>query len=235
MQMASVIFPFRRIFRLLELERRWWHRFGVVFFFTVLLCASLYTAGVTFTMFAPPATMPVIQSGDIFDQVTAEQQLHPAIDDAATQPMIDPHGVVHQVAMDNVMEALKVGDQRVVQMIDPQEIRRWVPEDKIQTAIENGGRVAPSVALDMSTLTPLDKTVEMPDGSTSRFAGTMPDGTIQVQWNHAKSRRRFTAVLWAILLSITTALFINYLFQTLYRLLLYVIFGNRPTPPKLAS
>jgi hypothetical protein len=255
MRIASIAFPFRPTFQRLELEKRWWHRLCVVIFFSLLLCTALFAVWGAYTVFAPQVpTMPDIQAGDIFDQVAAAKQqathppiyldpatgermtgTQPAIDyDAlarksgaiSVQPMIDQQRNVHQIPMDKVIDALEAGDQRVVDMYDPKGNRGWIPEDKVQAALKMGFTIAKPVTLDLSKAHPLDKTIQMPDGSTSRFAPTVSDDAIKAQWSHAKIRQPLKAIMWAALITIAAALFISYLCQLAYRALLFVIFGN---------
>lgn len=255
MRAAAIVFPFVQTFRRLELEKRWWHRLCAVIFFAVLLCTAVFAAWVAYTAFAPQvATTPDIHVCDIFDQVAAEQQhqnvpsggcldissgLVPkqsaTVDHDAlakkfggipVQPMIDPQGTVQQVPIEQVNAALAAGSKRVVAMFAPDGIKRWIPEDEVQTAIQHGGKFADSVILDFSKAQPLKKSIQMPDGSTSTFAGTVSDDSIKAQWSHAKTRQALKATMWAGLITIASALFISYLFQLAYRALLYVIFGN---------
>lgn len=71
----------------------------------------------------------------------------------------------------------------------------------------------------------LKKAVEMPDGSTSIFAGNVLDNAIKAQWNKAKTRQTLKAIAWAALITLAVTLLASYLFQIAYRALLYVVFG----------
>lgn len=255
MQAASIAFPIRQTFQRLELEKRWWHRLCVVVFFVVLLGTAVFTAWIAYSVFAPQvATMPDVHVCDVFDQVAAEQQ-HQNVPDGGcldissglvpeqqstvdydasakrfggtpVQPMIDAQHTVHQIPTDKVIDALEAGDQRVVDMYAPQGDRGWIPEDKVQAAIKAGFKIAEPVTLDSSKVKPSSKSIQMPDGSNSTFAGTVSDDAIRKQWNHAKTAQILKAIVWAGLLTIAVALFINYFLQGAYRALLYVIFGN---------
>jgi hypothetical protein len=257
MQAASIVFPFRPTFRRLKLEKRWWHRLSVVIFFVALLGVTAFTAVVSYSVFTPQIqTMPDIHVCDIFDQVTAEQQhqnvpnggcldissgLVPkqqstdpwavvAVDGKPVQPMIDPQGTVQQVPINQVNAALMAGSKRVVAIFAPDGIKRWIPEDEVQIAIQHGGKFADSVTLDFSKAQPSLKSIQMPDGSTSTFAGTVSDDSIKAQWSHAKTVQTWKAVGWTGLLTVAIALFVNYLLQGSYRALLYVIFGRVAHP-----
>jgi hypothetical protein len=141
------------------------------------------------------------------------------------QSMIDSQYVVHQVPMDKVIDALEAGEQRVVDMYSPDGQRGWIPEDKVQAAIKAGFKVATSATLDYSKAQLLDKTIEMPNGSTSHFASTVSDDVIRKQWNHAKNVQTWKAVGAAVLSIVVVTLFVSYVLQGAYRALLYVIFG----------
>jgi hypothetical protein len=252
MKAVSFAFPFRPTFLRLDLERRWWHRLCVVIFFVVLLSTAAFAAWIGYAVFAPQVvTTPDIRVCDIFDQVAAEQQhqnvpsggcldissgLVPkqqstdpwvvvAVDGKPVQPMIDLQGTVQQVPTDQVNAALAAGSKRVVAIYAPNGIKRWIPEDEVRTAIQHGGKFAGSGSIDMSTYKPLDKTIQMPDGSTLTFAGTVSNDAIKAQWGHAKAQQTLKAIMWAGLIAIASVLFVSYLFQLAYRALLYVIFG----------
>jgi hypothetical protein len=239
MRVASIAFPFRPTFQRLELEKRWWHRLAVVIFSVMLLGAAAFTAWVTYSVFAPQVdTMPAIQTAPVYlDPATGEPitPTQPAIGYDAlakqyggipVQPMIDPQYMVHQIPMDKVIDALEAGDQRVVDMYDPKGKRGWIPEVQVQAAIKSGFKIAKPVTLDFNKAQPLNKSIQMPDGSTSAFANTLSDDAIKAQWNRAKTRQTLKAVAWAGLFTIAIALFINYMLRGAYRALLYVIFGN---------
>ena len=250
---ASFVFPFRPTFRRFELEKHWWHRLSVVIFFVVLLGTAVFAAWIAYSVFTPRiATMPDIHVCDIFDQVAAEQQhqnvpnggcldissgLVPkqqptdpwsvvAVDGKSVQPMIDPRGTVQQVPIEQVNTALAAGSKRVVAMFAPNGVKRWIPEDEVQTAIQHGGAFADSAALGFNKAQPLNKSIQMPDGSMSTFSATVSDENIKAQWRRAKTRQTLKAVTWAGLIAIASALFISYLLQLVYRALLYVIFGS---------
>lgn len=330
MRVASVAFPFRTTFQRLELAKRWWHRLSVVIFFVVLLGIAVFTAVVSYSVFAPRIqAMPDIHVCDIFDQVAAEQQhqtvpdggcsnissglvptaqaelsttteidniladndrtvlptnvplpphgahlslslkqfgqrikakypVYHDIDDedlahrvlnkypqywnyitaedkqswftrnapAAFQPMIDPQGTIHQIPIDSVLEALKAGDKRVVEMYDPQGTKRWIPEDEVQAAIKAGGKIAVPELLGFSIGPPPAKAIEMPNGTTALFAGTVSDDAIKTKWNHVKLVETWKSIGWAALFTLAACLFFTYILQAAYRVLLYVIFGN---------
>jgi hypothetical protein len=253
MRASSVAFPFRPTFRRLELEKRWWHRLGVVSLFVVLFATGAFTAWVTRSAFAPQVvTMPEIQVSDIFDQAAAEQQhqevpnggcldmssgLVPkqqstdpwavvAVDGKFVQPMIDPHGTVQQVPINQVNAALAAGNKRIVAMFAPNGDKRWVAEDEVQAAIQHGGKFADSVTPAGNRPQPLNKSIQMPDGSISIFAGTVSDDLIKAQWDHSKGRQSLRAVAWSGLFTLAITLLVSYMLQGLYRALLYVIVGN---------
>jgi hypothetical protein len=144
----------------------------------------------------------------------------------AVQSMIDQQHVVHQIPMDKVIDALEAGDQRVVDMYDPKGNGGWIPEDKVREAIAAGFTIAKPVTLDKSSFKPLDKTIQMPDGSIETFAGTVTNDAIKAQWNHAKNHQIRIAMMWTGLFAIVGALFVLFSLQGAYRVLLYIIFGS---------
>jgi hypothetical protein len=117
-------------------------------------------------------TMPDIQVGDIFDEVAPEQHSTASISSAGTvsewdangkplpsnpaywtvvgkpvQPTIDPQGTVQLVPIDQVNAALAAGSQGVVAVFAHDGIERWIPGDKVKSAIRNGGKFADPVSL----------------------------------------------------------------------------------------
>lgn len=78
----------------------------------------------------------------------------------------------------------------------------------------------------------MQKTIEMPDGTTVKYPGTTPDETINAEWKHKRSIAEAKAMIfgfgWAVL---ATVLF-SYSLQAAYRALVYVIYGAkaRATP-----
>jgi hypothetical protein len=227
MQAISFAFPFRPTFRRLDLEKRWWHRLGVVIFFLVLLGTAFFTIWVVYSVFAPQiTTMPDVQVGDIFDQVAAEKQQNAPNTPSGTMMGWDAQG--------NPIDA-QGNPIRQPQIIPPPPSGTIVKNDPYAPY---GGHIVKQPAtgapiFDMSkavpiesTYKPLDKTIQMPDGSTSRFAGTVSDDSIKAQWRHSKTRQTLKAMTWAALITIVVALFISYLLQATYRALLYVIYGS---------
>lgn len=108
MKFMPILFPFKRTFQHLELDKRWWHRLCVVMFFVMLFVSLISTAWLTFFTFAPQVTtMPEIQHGDVFDQVEADEQqakietILTENERAQLQPNVPvpPHGYYSQNAM----------------------------------------------------------------------------------------------------------------------------------------
>jgi hypothetical protein len=84
--------------------------------------------------------------------------------------------------------------------------------------------MAPSaVSIDWSA--PIKATVYMPDGTAGEFVGKS-DAEIKAIWNKALQKAARKAWLLSIAIAIVATLAFSYLLQSLYRALLYVVFGS---------
>jgi hypothetical protein len=72
---------------------------------------------------------------------------------------------------------------------------------------------------------PLKAKVNMPDGTLGEFVGKS-EAEITVAWNKALHKAVFTAWLLSFAIAIAMTLASSYLFQSLYRTLLYVVYGS---------
>ena len=72
---------------------------------------------------------------------------------------------------------------------------------------------------------PLKAKVYMPDGTTAEFVGKS-DAEITASWNKALHKALFKACTLSIAIAIFVTLSFSYLLQSLYRALLYVVFGS---------
>jgi hypothetical protein len=70
------------------------------------------------------------------------------------------------------------------------------------------------------------RTVQMPDGTWATFPINMSDEAIHTLWTRAKRHQLLSAIFWAALVSVFATLAVNYVFQGVYRLLLYT-FGSK--------
>lgn len=110
------------------------------------------------------------------------------------------------------------------------------PEDATQIAPEvtrpdaNGFSIgSPSQhapVLDMGKSIPIDASVEMPNGHYKQFVGTSRRD-IEAEWNRALHKAIIKQWLFGICIPILFTLAFNYLLQSSYRALLYVIYGAR--------
>jgi hypothetical protein len=73
----------------------------------------------------------------------------------------------------------------------------------------------------------LQKTVIAPDGSTTAYPGSTPDGTIHAEWNRRQAAAKDKAMLLGIMWAIIAGLVLSYLLQGGYRALMYVVYGAR--------
>jgi hypothetical protein len=110
---------------------------------------------------------------------------------------------------------------------------------------EWGGQNPNGVLLDFSSMQPLDsnappvqlppivqKTIEMPDGTTVKYPGTTPDETINAEWKHKRSIAEAKAMIFGFCWAVLATVLFSYLLQAAYRALVYVIYGAkaRATP-----
>jgi hypothetical protein len=82
---------------------------------------------------------------------------------------------------------------------------------------------APEVPIDYSA--PLKAKVDMPDGTTGEFVGKS-EAEITAVWNKALHKAVRNARLLSIGIVIAVTLAFSYLLQSLYRTLLYVVYGS---------
>jgi hypothetical protein len=116
------------------------------------------------------------------------------------------------------------------QTVNPGDVQSLKPGDPIPTnaTIDESAASAnlpPGFVLDDVSGS---KTVQMPDGSTATFPGSMSDAAIKAHWTHAEHRQLLSALLFAGLIAIVSTLILSYALQVAYRALLYVIFGGKP-------
>ena len=69
--------------------------------------------------------------------------------------------------------------------------------------------------------------VQMPNGTWTTFPFSVSNEEIHASWERAKRHQLLSAMHWAALLSAFAALAVNYVFQGVYRLLLYVTFRRK--------
>jgi hypothetical protein len=233
MQAVSLVFPFRQTFQRLELEKCWWHRLCVAAFFAALSAAFALIAWATYVASQPQ----VDQMPDILETVDDQPVIRSGVDVGAI--LGNEQGIVsdHSASLSQFGQMIKA-KYPVYDTYKDEDIARLVldvypqyrsaisdvPPFRVPKAPDSDG----SPVIDPLSYRPIVdiKTIQMPDGSTSRFAPTVSDDAIKAQWSHAKTRLTFKALAWAGSYSIASALFISYLLQLVYRSLLYVIFGN---------
>lgn len=249
MRIVSVVFPFRSTFRRLELEKRWWHRLFIVIFFVALFGTAVFTVWVTYAVFAPQVqAMPeIVSMVDTTQPGLSTQTDIDAILTANDRSLLPsgatllPHGyhLDHSITLKQLGEKIKAKFP-VYGSLDDEALARSVlakypqyrsvvsdADHNIQIDPRTGERVSPTTDnLDLTSFQPIIKTIQMPDGSTAKFAVTVSDDSITAQWNRAEHHRILAAIMWASLFSIVVFLFVNYLLQVAYRALLYVIFGS---------
>lgn len=227
MRAISFAFPFRSTFRRLELEKRWWHRLCVVTFHAVLLGTTVFSAWVSYSVFAPQiTTMPDIEL-NIQDWTTINSPTPtPLFDMSKAVPIIPPPPSGTIVKNDPYAPYGGHEIDRKPVPVSNSNAGAKAALPPLPPGAHLVAQIDPSAGFVPGTYKPLDKTIQMPDGSTSRFAGTVSDDAIKAQWNHAENRQTLMAIMWAVLFTIVSALFISYLFQIAYRALLYVIFGT---------
>jgi hypothetical protein len=83
--------------------------------------------------------------------------------------------------------------------------------------------VPPGVSIDWNA--PFETRVYMPDGTTAEFVGKS-NAEIRDIWNKALHKALFKEWALSIAITIFVPLAFSYLLQSLYRALLYVVFGS---------
>jgi hypothetical protein len=142
----------------LELEKRWWHRLGVIAFFALLLSTLLTVAVTSYSTLAPK----VRDYPYIFEIIP----LFPVTADALQHEQSSP------------------------KILEP-------------------------------------RTIQMPNGTWATFPINMSDEAIHTLWTRAKRHQLLSAISWAALVSVLATLAVNYVFQGVYRLLLYATFRSK--------
>lgn len=73
----------------------------------------------------------------------------------------------------------------------------------------------------------VQKTIEMPDGKTATFPGTISDEAIKAEWTHKFNAMDTESVWFGLGIAVLVTVLFSYLLQSAYRALLYVIYGAR--------
>jgi hypothetical protein len=174
-KIVGILFPWRKTFKRLQLEKRWWHRLAVVLFYLALIIAFWFSLAIGSDGYAP----------------------------------------VHSIQ---------------------QDIHHW------------GGSNGNGMLFDLDSFQPVDntsqpapqqppppvvqKTIEMPDGTTTTYPGTTSDEAINAEWNHKLDAATHRALILGFVVAVLVILSFSYLLQASYRALLYVIYGaNAGTAP----
>jgi hypothetical protein len=91
----------------------------------------------------------------------------------------------------------------------------------------SGGKstASPSVGLDFSRAIPIHEELEMPDGKSREFVGKSPE-EIKATWYAELHRLSVRGWLLSPVVAILVTLAVSYLMQSLYRALLYVVYGS---------
>lgn len=231
MHAATAVFPFRQTFRRLELERRWWHRLCIVVFFLLSVVTAVFAGWITYAAFAPRVqTMPEIAT--IVAGLPANADID-AILAALPENAGLPHGYYldHSISLKDLGRDIKakypeyddLGDEALATLV-------LAKYPQYSSVVSDGGQRAstnnpPGSAPGFEPV-PVMKTIRMPDDSVARFSATVSDGSIRARWSHAERRQTLTALSRAALFTVISVLLISYLLQSVYRVLLYVIFGS---------
>ena len=83
--------------------------------------------------------------------------------------------------------------------------------------------------LDWNKLTPIHALVEMPNGKDQEFVGKSRK-EIETEWSNARHKAICKQWLSSIGIAMLTTLALSYLLQSLYRALLYIVYGSNKDP-----
>lgn len=182
-------FPWRKTFRQLELQKRWWHRLAIVLFFTAIGPVFLISWAIG-NRLDPPFNFV---EGDIQCWEILPTPPRGFTPDQPVTPATPPP------------DASFVGQGRVA-----------VPMKDASDKLAAQARKSESL-----------KTVEMPDGTTATYPGTLSDETINAEWRHKLNMAEVQQALLGFGIAVLMTIASSYLIQAAYRLLLYVIFGAK--------
>lgn len=73
----------------------------------------------------------------------------------------------------------------------------------------------------------VQKTIEMPNGKIATFPGTISDEAIKIEWQHKFNVMQSQAICLGLGIAVLVVVGFSYLFQTVYRAFLYVIYGAK--------
>lgn len=196
---TGFLLPWRRAYRPLELETHWWHRLAVVVFFVSLIPMFLYSWAI-----ADEENMPThLWAGNI-----QYWQILPVPPDGftidvpftPTASTLDQNSFVPFTPTASPPDENSVGQGKIATPIF----------DKVVSHQSDGN---------------VRKTVEMPNGTTATYPGTVPDQTIKAEWQHKLKVAKAREMLLGIGAAVMVTLIFSYLLQIAYRALVYVIFG----------
>jgi diguanylate cyclase (GGDEF)-like protein len=93
----------------------------------------------------------------------------------ATTPMFDPNGQVRLVPQDKKDTALKAGGKLAYKMRDPKGTMRWVPQDRLDIAKANGGTIVEEMVKQATQQQPVPGQIAAPQ----YLVGTSPKGLVE--------------------------------------------------------
>lgn len=73
----------------------------------------------------------------------------------------------------------------------------------------------------------LQKTIEMPDGKTATFPGSISDEAIKSEWQNELSTDQTWAIFYGLGIALLVTVCFSYLLQAGYRAVLFVIYGAK--------
>lgn len=94
--------------------------------------------------------------------------------------------------------------------------------DSIQPLDNNNNAPLVSPAPPPATV---QKTIEMPNGKTATFPGSVSDEDIKAEWHHKLSMSEIQAIFYGFGIALLVTVFSSYLLQASYRAVLYIIYG----------
>lgn len=195
---SGFFFPWRNTFRRLELEQRWWHRLARVLFFAALI-------------FLPFAAWFLTTNGTEPTNTVLQNTRYWYVDGTGNHiDLSEPPQGATAIAP----EAQNASNSTVTE---------WDASGKpIHPAAHPTGKE--TVKLDMAKASAIHAEVDMPSGEAREFVGKSPK-EIKAEWDKALRKARLNQILMSLGVAVVVALVFSYLLQSLYRALLYVIYG----------
>jgi hypothetical protein len=227
---AGLLFPWRKTFKQLELRKLWWHRLALVLFCIALILLLAISTLYTFAANSPyPSSMPNIRFWTVDSNGNENDLPYPPTEASQIAPEV-PQSSDSDDALAKRYGGTTVQQQQPAPPTDNSDLifgaAPPATPDKYNTSHPPEVAVSPPVHLDFSKAIPIHASVEMPNAGFQEFVGKSPR-EIKADWNKKLHKAVIEQWFLGIGVPIVLTLFFSYLFQSLYRALLFVIYGSK--------